>query len=93
MEGETEWYGSESVNKTTYWSQNGSVSHVIHEDFPTIFSVAGGLYLKALACGIDSVLETYRQKLVTVEQKVCMCMFTGGDSVQSNMLIIWQHLQ
>ena len=33
-------------------------------------TAASGLYLKALACGIDIVLETYRQKLVTVEQKV-----------------------
>ena len=33
-------------------------------------TAVSGLYLKALACGIDSVLETYRQKLVTVEQKV-----------------------
>ena len=36
----------------------------------TSITAASGLYLKALACGIDIVLETYRQKLVTVEQKV-----------------------
>jgi len=42
-----------------------------HEVFLlTPMTAASGLYLKALACGIDVVLETYRQKLVTVEQKV-----------------------
>lgn len=30
----------------------------------------GGLYLKALAHGIDGVLESYRQQLVKVEKKV-----------------------
>ena len=30
----------------------------------------GGLYLKALAHGIDQVLESYRQQLVRVEKKV-----------------------
>ena len=30
----------------------------------------GGLYLKALAHGLDQVLESYRQQLVRVEKKV-----------------------
>ena len=47
----------------------GPLVHVIHETFHHYYSqwaVPEGNW----ACGIDSVLETYRQKLVTVEQKV-----------------------
>lgn len=34
--------------------------------------MGGGLYLKALAFGIDTVLNDYRQSLVKLEQKVTL---------------------
>ena len=36
-----------------------------------------GLYIKALASGVDEILSAYRQTLLRIEEQVCQITFIG----------------